>query len=377
MQQITAVWAGLDSRRRIIVALATVAMFAAVLALSRLAATPQMVLLYSGLESATAGEVVASLEQRGVTYDVRGGAIFVDASQRDMLRMTLASEGLPANGGAGYELLDNLSGFGTTSQMFDAAYWRAKEGELARTILAAPGVRAARVHIASATGGPFRRDAKPTAAVTVTSSGEPLSATQAKALRYLVASSVARMSPEDVAVIDSEIGLIVAGDDTHLAAASGDRAEQLKQNVEHLLAARMGPGRAVVEVSVDTVTERESIVERTFDPEGRVAISTDTEERSTASSDQGSGAVTVTSNLPNGDGALGSSASSSNSETRERVNFEVSETQRELLRVPGAIRRISVAVLIDGQRVIDDSGAEVWQPLPQDELGALQDLVAS
>ena len=69
---------------------------------------------------------------------MRGDSIYVDGSQRDGLRMTLAAEGLPANGGTGYELLDSLSGFGTTSQMFDAAYWRAKEGELARTVLANP-----------------------------------------------------------------------------------------------------------------------------------------------------------------------------------------------------------------------------------------------
>ena len=52
--------------------------------------------------------------------------------------MALAAKGLPAGGPAGYEILDNLSGFGTTSQMFDAAYWRAKEGELARTITGSP-----------------------------------------------------------------------------------------------------------------------------------------------------------------------------------------------------------------------------------------------
>ena len=69
--------------------------------------------------------------------------------------MTLAAEGLPANSGTGYELLDSLSGFGTTSQMFDAAYWRAKEGELARTLLAMPQIRAARVHLASAPARPL------------------------------------------------------------------------------------------------------------------------------------------------------------------------------------------------------------------------------
>ena len=56
--------------------------------------------------------------------------------------MTLASRGAAREQRPqGYELLDSLSGFGTTSQMFDAAYWRAKEGELARTIVVQPACR--------------------------------------------------------------------------------------------------------------------------------------------------------------------------------------------------------------------------------------------
>ena len=115
-----------------------------------------------------AGDVVRALEQRGATFDVRGGSIFVDSSQRDELRMTLASEGLPANSTSGYELLDSLSGFGTTSQMFDAAYWRAKEGELARTIVASSQFAMARVHIASTGSNPFQRGITPKASVSVT-----------------------------------------------------------------------------------------------------------------------------------------------------------------------------------------------------------------
>ncbi|MHC0051981.1 flagellar basal-body MS-ring/collar protein FliF [Actibacterium sp. D379-3] len=378
MQQIIAVWSNLDPRRRVIVALATLAMFAAILAMSRMATTPQMALLYSGLKNSAAGEVVQALEQRGAAYEVRNGAIYVDGAQRDELRMTLASEGLPAAGGAGYELLDNLSGFGTTSQMFDAAYWRAKEGELARTILANPQIRSARVHIANSSGQPFRRDLKPTAAITVTTGGGTLSPGQAKALKYLVASSVAGLSPEDVSVIDAAGGLVVSGDEELSPSLGGaDRAEILKHNVERLLSARMGPGKAVVEVSVDTVTDRESIVERRFDPDSRVAISTDTEERSTSARDQGGAAVTVASNLPDGDAGTDRNSSSSNTETRERVNFEVSETQREVHKTPGAIKRITVAVMLDGLRTVDDTGTEVWRPLPDAELRALEELVAS
>ena len=64
--------------------------------------------------------------------------------------------------------LTGMSGFGTTSQMFDAAYWRAKEGELARTILSIPQIRAARVHIAQAPSQPFQRAIQPSASVTLT-----------------------------------------------------------------------------------------------------------------------------------------------------------------------------------------------------------------
>ena len=123
MQQIATLWAGLDPRKRSIVGLATAAMFIAVLLLSRMAATPNMTLLYAGMESGAAGEVLAALDQRGVTYDVRGDAIFVESGQRDSLRMSLASEGLPAASSAGYELLDGMSGFGTTLQR--KASWRA------------------------------------------------------------------------------------------------------------------------------------------------------------------------------------------------------------------------------------------------------------
>lgn len=379
MQQILSIWSALDLRRRLVVVGATVAMFAAVLGVSRMATQPSMALLYSGLEAAAAGDVIASLDQQGVAYDVRQGAIYVEAARRDSLRMTLAAEGLPANGGQGYELLDSLTGFSTTSQMFDAAYWRAKEGELARTITAGPHVKSARVHISNPTSNPFQRGLKPTASVTVATASGTLSAPQAKALKFLVASAVAGLAPEDVSIIDGRGGLVMPGDETTGLSGNDNRAADLRKNIRRILEARVGPGRAVVEVTVETVTEREAITERRFDPENRVAISSETEERSTSSSGTQGGAVTVASNLPEGDAAGGESNSrSEDSTSRERVNYEVSETTREVLRAPGAIKRLSVAVLVDGLRSIDPAtNTETWSPRPEEEMDALRELVAS
>ena len=378
MQQLRSLWSALDPRRRVIVALATLAMFGAILGLSRLAATPSMSLLYAGLESAAAGDVVKSLDHHGVTYQVRGDSIWVADGQRDQLRMTLAAEGLPANGGAGYELLDSLSGFGTTAQMFDAAYWRAKEGELARTIVTSPLIRTARVYISPGQSQPFQHDLKPTASVMVTTTRGRLPPEQAKALKYLVSSAVAGLQPDDVAIIDSVSGLVLPTDDPGGTQAAGDRAGILKRNVETMLEARVGPGKSVVAITIEPVTDRESIVEKTFDPAGRVPISTDTEDHTSNSTDKGAGAVTVASNLPTGQAnAAGSTAQSQDSSTHERTNYEVSSTQREIQRGPGSIRRLTVAVLVDGIRTVDAAGKETWAPRPDAELTALHDLVSS
>ncbi|WP_407493751.1 flagellar basal-body MS-ring/collar protein FliF [Pseudooceanicola sp. MF1-13] len=375
MQQFIDLWTGMDMRRRVIALLSIVAVAVTLATLYRLATKPGLALLYSGLESSQAGEVVRSLEQRGVLYEIRGGAIYVEGAARDELRMTLASEGLPRNNSQGYELLDSLSGFGTTSQMFDAAYWRAKEGELARTIATSPQIQAARVHIANAGSNPFQRDLKPTASVSVTGSGS-LSSGQVRALKFLIASAVAGLRPEDVAIIDSS-GELLAGDERQQGATGADdRADQLRDRVQRLLEARVGFGNAVVEVSVDTVTERESIRERRFDPESRVAISTDTEERS-GTSENSANDVTVASNLPDGDAAGSDNSSSQSTETRERVNYEVSETEREIIRAPGAVKRLSVAVLVNGATSVNAEGEQVIEPRADEELQALKDLVAS
>ena len=377
MNKLLQLWSRLGPQRQVIAVLSVVGILAAMFALTRMAATPTMTLLYAGLESSAAGEVVSALESRGVAYDVRGASIFVDARQRDPLRMTLASEGLPATGSKGYELLDGLSGFSTTAQMFDAAYLRAKEGELARTIMSGPGIRSARVHIGNVGSSPFQRNIAPTASVTVSTVTGAVTAAQAKGLSHLVASAVAGLTPENVAVIDAAGNLIGTSDDRAAAPVGEARAAALRDRVQRLLEAHVGFGNAVVEVSVETVTARESIIERRFDPDTRVAISTDTEERITTAEDAAAGAVTVASNLPDGAGAEGGGSNSQNSESRERVNYEVSEVTREVMRAPGDIRRLSVAVLVNDLAGTAEDGTPVLTPRPEAQLSALRELVAS
>ena len=137
----------------------------------------------------------------------------------------------------------------------------------------------------------------------------------------------------------------------------------------------MGLGRAVVEVAVDLVTESETISERKIDPDGQVVVSSATEQQS-GSQGQPGGAVTVASNLPDQAGA-GQGAGSSNETARETVNYELSETRRDLRREPGDIRRLSVAVLVDAADVLAADGTPTRTQRSDEEMAVLRDLVAS
>lgn len=373
MQNVLNLWSVWPLQRRLGLVAAILLSFGVVLAIGRMAAQPSMELLYAGLDQAAAGQVVSALDARGVQYQVEGGAIYVPAQQRDVLRMSLAAEGMPANGTRGYELLDSLSGFGTTAQMFDAAYWRAKEGELGRTIMASPIVRGARVHIANPPSNPFQRGVRPTASVTVQTATGVLSIDQARAFQYLVGSAVAGLAPEDVAIIDSESGMVDTNPDISSAALGEERAVALKERAMRLLDARLGAGNSVVELSVATVTDTEEIVERRFNPDERVAISSETESRTSQAQEEGAAGVTVASNLPEGDVGAEDRSNRQENETREMINYEVSETRREVRRVPGDIARITVAVLVNG--TTDADGA--FLPRSAEELEALAALVSS
>ena len=179
---------------------------AAVFGISRVATEPSMAMLYSGLDATAAGEVVAELEAEGVAFEVRRRARSWSTRRARPHPHAARGEGPAGRRAGGYEILDGLSGFGTTSQMFDAAYWRAKEGELARTITGSPDVRAARVHLANPVSQPFSRTPAGSASVTVTMARGELERGQAEAIRYLVSSAVAGVAPEAVAVIDAARG---------------------------------------------------------------------------------------------------------------------------------------------------------------------------
>jgi flagellar M-ring protein FliF len=236
------------------------------------------------------------------------------------------------------------------------------------------------VHLANPVSQPFSRTPAGSASVTVTMARGTLERGQAEAIRYLVSSAVAGIAPEAVAVIDAAQGVVLAGKDDPVAGGAASpnvRAETMRTNIQRLLEARVGPGKAIVEVNVEAEMDSQTISERTIDPESRVAISSETEQSSENASGAAPG-VTVASNLPDGDvGGDAAESRRSASQSRERQNFEVSETRRERVILPGAIRRVSVAVMVDGIVETGADGKPVWAPRPAEEMETLGQLVRS
>lgn len=369
----------LSMRQKAITGAALMATLLVLALIAQQVSRPSLSLLYADLEPQTAGEVIARLDNLGVDYRVQGGAIYADASRRDSLRLELARDGLPRQDMVGYELFDNLNSFAMSSDMFDTAYWRAKEGELARTILAMPNVRAARVHIGQGSGrGLTARRQPATASVTLTS--EPsIDSRRAQAVQYLVALAVPGLQPDDVAVIDTRAGLLAGPglDDRAATDASGElgRAAALKTELLTLLEARVGPGNVRVNVALDVETDSVSTTERRFDPNGRVLRSTTTSDR-TDQSDGTTGAVTVASNLPDG-AAGGGNQSSERSETTETTRYEISEILTTTESLPGRVTRMSVAVLLDHERQLADDGTVSYVPRSDAELETLRELASA
>ncbi|CAK9039492.1 Flagellar biosynthetic protein FliP [Durusdinium trenchii] len=256
------------------------------------------------------------------------------------------------------------------------------EGELARTILSTPGVKAARVHIAHERNASFaRRGAEPKAVVTVTMGRGALNVAQANSIRYLVASSVPGLPAEQVAILDSTRGVILSPGKADAVfegqSVAGDREKKLEEDVLNILEARVGAGNARVQVMLEIDTEREAISERVYDPEGRVISGKETTEVTERSSGANSGAVTVASNLPEGDAnAGGSQSNSERTQTDETISYDLSEIRREREKAPGATKRLSVAVLVNHLEEEGADGDSTLTPRSDAELAQLRELVA-
>lgn len=371
------------------VGLAMIALF--VFLTTRLA-TPGMSLLYGDLDLKDSAQVVQKLDAMNIPYQLRadGAQILVPSDQVAKLRMSMAEEGLPRGGSVGYELFDKSDSFGTSSFAQNINQLRALEGELARTITGLGPVQAARVHLVLPRRELFARDTQEASASIVVKlrGAERLSKGQVAAIQHLVATAVPSLKPSRVSVVDGEGNLLARGDGEDATSPTGAAAEELRVNyenrvsrkVEELLERSLGPGKVRVDVHADMNFDRITTSSENFNPDEQVVRSTQTVTQSDNSTngaqDQG---VTVANNLPNAGGTNSQQNTSTSKSARneETVNYEISKTVRNQVSDVGSVKRLSVAVVVDGSYVTKPDGSKAYTPRSAEEMKQITSLVRS
>ena len=319
-------------------------------------------LLYSNLDLKEASQVTQALDQAGIKYQTKGdgSTIMVARDKVASARLMVADKGLVSSGSIGYEIFDGNNALGQTDFVQQLNRQRALQGELERTIKAMQGVNSVRVHLVLPKRQLFEEDAEqPSAAVTIGVGAREPSSEMVRAIQNLVSSSVPNMKAEKVAVIDQHGKTLSAPSDDSLAGKEAEdrRTEaeaRIAKTVKDMIEGVLGPGKARVNVTANLDLNRVTTQERKFDPDGQVirSESTNANDASESKNDD-TGGVTSTQNIPgqtpNGFQGLGSKSNSNESVT----NYEISNTTQTSMTDPGAIKRLSVAVVVDGTYTTD------------------------
>ncbi len=346
-----------------------------------------MALLYADLELREAGQVVDQLDRAHIPHqtDASGSRILVPADQVARARLLLAKEGLPSGGSIGYEIFDRGDALTATGFQQNINQTRAMEGELARTIRSLQGVRAARVHLVLPRREPFARDKQEAqASVVLTMSGAArLDREGTQAVLNLIAAAVPGLRPQNIAIVDSRGNLLARAGQPTGPAATAQSADELKRAgelrlaraVEEMLERSVGPGRVRAEATMDLDFDQVRETQEKYDPDGQVVRSQQSNTNSSKTTEAATN-TSVANNLPNADAGTNPSGAQEQRQ-EETTNYEISKTVRTLVREQPQLKRISLAVMVDGAVTRGPDGTPAWGPRSAEELAQIATLVRS
>jgi len=391
MGQIGNIWNGISLSHKFIMIMMTMGFIGGIIGVTQWARKPDFALLYGELGPKESGEIVDLLKEDNVPFQIRGNgsAIAVPSEKVHEMRLKLAGKGLPREE-SGYELLDKV-GFGTSDFVQRVNYRRAIQGELAKTIRHLDYVEWAQVHLALPEGSLFVEDEKSATASVIlklkSRSAGVLRPEQVASIVHLVSAGVEGLKPENVTITDTRGNLLSKKElPSSMIGASNDQLEMKKKiedyfvaKAQDLLEKIVGAGKSVVRVSADLDFKHvdEKLVE--FDPERRVPkVQTVTTRVSGGAPFSGGGVPGMQANLMSQSGIIQSVGSSENEETAQ-TQYELSKTERIIADHGASLKRLSVAVLVDGmyedQKAEDGKIQKVYSQRNKDDMTRIAALV--
>ncbi len=326
-------------------------------------------LLFANLNASAAGSIVNDLRDSKIPFKIDDGgkSIYVPKDRVAELRLKYAQAGYLKDNIKGYELFENNK-MGMTTFMQHLNMKRALEGELMRTINQFKEVQSSRVHLVIPEDHLFEKKKEGSASVVLNlKPGVELTPNQLKGIAALVANSVEGIEPKDVVVMDSRGNVLLEGKENNdlLSNVSSQyqmqRAieKELQKKVQAIVGGVVGAKNAVVKVTADLDFDQIERTKEEYDPDNKAVLSQEQYTESSQNTDDSSNYVIkkVTS------------------------NYELSKTVEHYISNSGSIKRLTVAVLVNGkyvpQKGADGKTKMVYQPRSEEELSQIASLVKS
>ena len=389
LKQLTDFWASLPTPKRIALVSVMVSVLAGVMAISVLGSRETYGTLYSELATEDASAIVEKLKTAQIPYRIENGGTTIQVPEERIpgLRLELASAGLPHGGSVGFEIFDR-SKIGATEFEQQVNLRRALEGELARSVMSIDGVKNARIHLVLPERRLFaaREESASASVVVKLNNAHNFGRKEVAAVVHLVAAAVPTLSKDRVSVVSTEgVTLHRPSSDTQgggdLADLNAEQARvmagQLEADAQAQLERVLGPGNADVRVNLWLDNAAREKTEELYEPTKTALRSEHKVEEGVANGDAGvAGVPGAKTNLPDalGEGPVaeekpaGGGTGAVRSQTR---NWEVQKVVQKTTTPAGDIRRLSVAVLLNGR--YNKKG--VFAPVPLDEVKALEETV--
>lgn len=350
--------------------------------------TGDYAVLYTDLEMEDAKQIVQHLETANIKYRLtkNGTEILVPEEDVNKMRIDTADLAMASKGSnVGYEIFDNTDALGSTNFVQNVNLIRALEGELARTIRSVDHIKSARVHLVLPKREMFSREEQmPTASVVIKTDGGKLSLESIHSIQQLIAAAVPKLDVKNVSIVDSAGNLLTNNfEDEEAVTVANNEALRLEQErkmslqVQNLLEKSVGEGKVRAQVNLDMDFDQIVTNEEIYDPDSQVVRSqaTVTDNSTTDNVEQ---PVSVAQNIPNGDMvAAGTGSVSRKSRTEETVNYEISKVVRNKVKNSGTIKRLGVAVIVDGIYERNAEGKGVYRDRTPEEMEQIRSLVKS
>jgi flagellar M-ring protein FliF len=395
-KQLAEFWANLSTPKRIALLLVSSGVLIGALLITTIGSRLTYGYLYTDLRTEDAAAIVEKLKATQVPYKLEnnGTAIQVPEDKIHALRLELAASGLPKGGGVGFEIFDR-SQIGSTEFEQQVNLRRALEGELARSIMTVDGVRNARVHVVLPERRLFaaREESASVSVVLKLDNAEGFGKREVSAIVHLVVAAVPGLSRDRVSVVSTDgvtlhrpsadsAGMRADMGELHTEAARGV-ASQLEADVRAQLERVVGPGNADVRVSVALDSAAREKTQEVYEPSKTALRSEHKVEENVGTEEAGvAGVPGARSNLPDAVpagaapaeeqlAAPGGGGGARRSHTR---NWEVDKVTEKTTTPPGDIRRLSVAVLLNG-KYQKQGEAMKYLPRTKQELELLEQLV--